>query len=474
MPSLTIEQSQLYPDIADITKSQHKDFVPVFNVHTKLHTELKDLDSSDGVIVNTLYIYRDYINNISDYIEVQLTIPMGTYLYDVYPYLDNVEVTLITFKQKSNGKKPFVHTERYKAIYVLEKNTSIPTNVSQSKEDLNQNLPVVITLQLLDRSVETIRVKTTQGSFGTAVNPKNKDMSLKPFMKSLISEECDKILIENKPAIDQIFIEEPDNQDPLKGLTLSSGTRLIEVPEYLQNKNIGVYSGGIGNYIQTYGLDHFTFKKVFFVYSLFNPKKYDKAERKLLIYSPPSSGVAILDYTYAYEDGILKMVSQAIPKINDSKETSVMSTGGGYRTSNANSYMKKPVKMTTEGPVFERNQLNTEVIYKDRKDNLNFAPNKSISSNVFSLSAEVLHKQGNYIPIELNNVDHDFIYPGAPCKVAYESPNKGVREFKGVIHKAAITYSNSNPNMILNYNSKFVALTSHITLQVFVIGSEKE
>lgn len=474
MTSLTLEQSQLYPDITDIVKSQNKDFTPTFNIQTKLHTEAKDLDNSDGVIINTLYIYRDYINNISDYIEIQLTIPMGTYIYDVYPYLDNIEVTLLTQKQKSYNKKPFTKAERYKAVYVLEKNAVIPNNASQPKEDLNQNLPVVVTLQLLDRSVETLRVKTTQGNFDKAINPKNKDMSIKPFLKSLISEECDKILIENKPAIDQIYIEDPDNIEPLKSLTLSSGTRLIEVPEYIQNKNIGVYNGGIGNYIQTFGLDHFNYRKVFFVYSLFNPKKYDKAEYKLLLYSPPSSGISVMDHTYKYEDKVLKVIAQSIPKVNDSKETSLMSTGSGYRTSNANSYMKKPVKMTTSGPVFERSQLNTEVIYKERKDNLNFAPNKSVSTNVFALSSEVLQRQGNYIPIEVNNIDHDFIYPGAPCKVSYEDVNRRVKEFKGVIHKAAIAYTNTNPNMPLNYNSKFVALSTHVTLQVFVLDYEKE
>ena len=474
MPSLSLEHSQLYPDIADIMRAPDERYVATFDFQVKLHTEHKDLDHTDGLILNSLYIYRDYVENMSDYIEVQLTIPHGTYVYDVYNELGNIEVTLTTRKQLHLNDKPFFRTERYKAVYILEKNTTIATTVNQTKEDLNQGLPVVITLQLLDRSAETVRVKTTQGSFGKAVNPKNKDMSIKSFMKSLICEECDKILIENKQAIDSVYIEEPDNQEPLKGVTLSSGTRVVELPEYLQTKNIGVYSGGIGNYIQNFGSDPYTYQKTFFVYSLYNPKKYDSSEYKILMYSPASSGMSIMDHTYTYQDKILKVLPHTITKIHGSKETNMMSTGSGFRTSNANSYMKKPVTMTVSGPVFERNQLNTEVVYKDRKDNLNFAPNASVSTNVFALSAEILSKRGSYVPVELSNVDHDFIYPAAACKISYEDPNQKVKELKGVIHKAVITYNSTNVNMPLNYNNAFTALTSHITLQVFIIDFEAD
>lgn len=467
MPSLTTEQSQLYPDIADIVKAHDVKYNGSFTFETKLHTVDKDLDYTDGLILSGITIIRDYVNNISDYIEIQLSVPLGTYLYDIYKYLDNIEVTLMTHKQKYKDKKPFVTKERYKAVYLMDKNDKIPTTVNQSRDDLNQNLPIVITLQLLDRSVETLRIKTTQGNFDSALNPKNKDMSPKAFLKSVISEEANKILIENKPAIDIISIEEPDQQDQLKAITIPSYTRIIELPELLQEKNIGVYNAGIGNYIQTFGTDHYTFKKTFFIYSLFDPQKYDKAEYKIIFYNPTSSSMSLGEITYKNEDKVLKILPYTVSKIHDDKGTNTASTGSGFRMSNANSYMKKPVEMKEDGPSFQRNNLNTEITFRDRKDGLNFAPNKSVSGNQFSMTSEILRTAGAYITLDVGNLDHDFIYPGAAVKVMYEDTENKVKELYGVIHKAIINYSSSSINMPLAYNSNIIALTAHATLQIF-------
>lgn len=467
MPSLTTEQSQLYPDISDIVKAHDVKYNAAFTIETKLHTVDKDLDSTDGLVLNGITIIRDYVNHISDYIEIQLSVQLGTYIYDIYKYLDNIEVTLITHKQKHKDKKPFITKERYKAVFLMEKNDKIPTQVNQSKEDLNQNLPIVITLQLLDRSVETLRIKTTQGNFDSKLNPKNKDMSPKAFLKSIISEEANKILIENKPALDNISIEEPDQKDQLKAITIPSYTRIVELPEYLQEKNIGVYNAGIGNYIQIFGTDHYTYKKTFFIYSLFDASKYDKAEYKIIFYNPTSSSISLTDITYKNEDKILKVIPYTMSKINDDKGTNTASTGSGFRISNANSYMKKPIEMKEDGPVFKRDGLNTEITYKDRKDNLNFAPNRSVSGNQFSLTSEILRNAGAYITLDVGNLDHDFIFPAAACKIMYEDNENKVKEIKGVIHKAIINYSSSSMNMPMNYNSRIVALTSHTTLQIF-------
>lgn len=467
MASMSLDSSSLYPDISDILENQKEKYNPLFSYETKLHTTDKDLDYTDGIVLVDIYILRDYVSNISDYIEIKVSIPVGTFLYDVYDYLDNIELTLITTKQLHKDGEPVSVIERYKAVYILEKNMSVPNTIKQTKEDLNNQMPLVITLQLLDRSVETIRIKTTSGNFDMGIN-KNKDMGAATFLKSLISEQANKILIENKPSLDGMDIEEPDNTDSLKAITIPSFTRIIELPDLLQDKNIGVYNGGIGCYIQKFGTDHYTFKKNMFIYSLYNGDKYQKSDYKLMIFSPVTSSHSTSENTYKYKDKILKVLPHGVTKINDNKETSVMSSGGGFRTSNANSFMKKPVEMTNEGPKFKRDQLSSEVIFKDRADGLNFAPNKNVSGNQFKLTAELLKKNGNYITVEISNMDHDFIRPAAKCKVLYEGKDGTITEVFGVVHMAIITYSNSNPSPVMNHSSRTVSLTTHASLQIFV------
>ncbi len=469
MPSLTVESSLLYPDISEIISGYTSDtFSSNFEFSVKLHTEDKDLDNRDGLYLNRVSILRDYVTNMADFIEVELSVFMGTMVHDIYDYLDNIEVTLTTLKQRYNGKKPFYQSERYKAVFLADKNSSLPSSVNQTRDDLNQQLPFVLTLQLIDRSAEVMRIKTTQGNFDSGINPKNTNMTSKAFLTSVISEEFDKILIENKPALNSIEIEDPDNSDSLRSVTIPSGTRVIELPEYIQVKNIGMYSAGIGSYVQRFNTDHLNSQKSLFVYSVYNGEKYNKSEYKLIFFVPVVSSYSNADYTYKYEDKILKCLPQNVSKIDDTKEAAAMSTGVGFRISNSSIYMKKPVDITPTGPVFKRSEFNSEVILKNRKDGLNFAPNKSVSGNQFHLTSEIVSKLGKYVTLEMNNFDPDFVQPGQKCKINYESKDGRITELFGVVHRVAVAYNPQTINMGMNATNAYVSLSSKVVFHVFV------
>jgi hypothetical protein len=459
--SATLFDSKLYPDIADVIKEE-KGFTSDFKVEVKLHTELLDLGYKDGILIENLSIYRDYTENIGDYIEVQLSIPMGTFIYDVYDYLTNIEVTLIFNKQKNN----VTNIERYKAVYLLDKNKAIPNNINYNKDDLNNQMPLSVTLQLLDRSVETLRIKTTQGNFDKVVN-KNTFSDIASFFKSIISEQANKILVESKPILDGIHIEDVDNKDSLKSVTIPSKTRVIEIPKLILEKNIGVYTGGIGVYVQKFTTDFKEFKKYIFIYSLFNSKKYDTSDHKVIFYSPVNNSASSHNYSYKYEDNILKVLTLSITNIEDAKESRLMSYGSGFRLSNANSYMKKPVIITDKGIRFKKDQLVTEIVSKERADGLNFAVNKGVGSNQFSVMSEILERDGSYVDIQVNNLDADLIPPGAKCKIMYEG-KEDIDEIYGVIHSVYTNYTSQSNVKLMNYNNPTVSLTTNTHIRVFI------
>jgi len=464
--SPTVFTSKLYPDISDVIKKDPS-YTSVFNFEVKLHTELLDLDYRDGILLENLSITRDYINNIGDYIEIQLSIPPGTFIHDVYDYLDNIEITIITKKQNKDGNKPVEDIERYKAIYLLDKNSKIPNLASYKKDDLNNQLPFSIVFQLLDRTVETFRIKTVFGNFDKLIN-ENKDNRIDTFLKSVISDQVNKVLIENKPIVHGFNIEPIDNEDELKSLNIPSYTRVIELPKLIQKDNIGVYLGDIGIYVQKFGKNTKDYKKYIFIYSLYNHKKYDDAEHKVIIYSPLNNSLSGHDASYKYEDSILKIVSLTVDKLNDLKESSFMSYGSGFRSSNAHSYMKKPVEITEKGPKFKRERLDTEIILKERKDGLQFSPNKGTVTNQFSVISEILKRAGSYIELEVLNLDPDFVKPGDKCKVTYEEKSGDIKEIYGIIHFMYVNYSKEVTNKPLDYSTKTSNFTSSIFMKIFI------
>lgn len=461
------ELSALHNDIATIIEP-YKDqyYVPTISIETILHTEHKNLNHTDGVVLKALNIHRDYVNSIADYMELELMINPGTFLYHIYPYLDNIEITLIKEKQVKGEGSPF-YTTKYKAVFLLDKNINIPTNLNISHNDLSNMSPFLIHFQLLDRSAETLRIKSLQGNFSKKIN-NNKNMKIDNFLQSVISEHANKILIENKPSLSMINIEPPSNKEDINSLNLGSSTYLINLPNYIHEKVQGVYTAGLGTYIQRYKDDI-----GLFVYSLYNGLKYKKATKKINLYIPPSGIYMYEEVTYKYKDDLLRIVTQPSPVIQDIKDTRVLSQGTGVRTSNANSFMKKPIEPTANGPVFNRSRLNTEITQSNRSDNLNFAvkPRNAVTSNIFYQTSIIKQNEARYIDLKWTNGDPYLIYPGAACKLFYENKDNKVEERYGVINHVFIQYVNTNASPILTSNIAKNTVNVHCLLKVYL---EKE
>ena len=448
---------------------------PTFEMGLVIHTEGEDLDWEDRVYIKEVQIYRDYVDNIADEIKIQVVIPLGTFIYDLYDYLDNIEITVKTKKQYfyslgAFGKgKPVQTTDRYKAVFLKDMNTAIPTNKDYAKEDLNQRLPVIATFQLIDRSVEAIRIKTVGGSFG------NSYPGTKTLMQNVFSRETNNILVDGRPPLDLIDIKTEDNSR-LDAITLPSFTPLIGLPDYLQNKATGVYNAGLGCYIQKYSKDYNTYQKGLWVYPLYDPDRNNSAF-EYFIYCPNSTAATNTYPSHVFDGNVLRVVAQKLSVIEDDKESDVMSQGSGFRVADASKMMSAPFTIHKDGPIFERNKLNTEVIYKERKDGVNYAVNKGTYFNNLAMTSEIMKRQATFATVELSNFDHDILVPGRVGRLIYygtkgvpgdKNPKKGSIARNFIPHMAIITYSNNNQSPMTSMSGKLVDMTSHAVLKVQV------
>jgi len=443
-----IEKTLLWPDIKDIVFQKNSKIKPTTVVSCILHCKDHDLTEKDYVYVNKLNIISDYVNNISDYIEIEIKMLYGHYVEYVYPYLSNFEVTLIRdiHQQKDDSVKRVAH--RYKAIYLYDRNQHIPNVSTANRNDLNQLGFVNISLQLLDLTVEALRVKTVYGSFDPTITESSKDkkqntkprsISIDTFIRCVISQEANKVLINGKPSLDAIEIQKVDNTEPIERYVVPSGTKLLDIPIFLQKKSMGIYNDGCGAYI-----DVFNDKKTYFVYSLYSATKYKESKYKTIIYIPMTSNYSNVKNTYIYEDKVLKIIALSNNRLSDKRDSEVMSEGIGFRITNAKSYMKKPVEITEKGPLFKRTGLVTEIIHKERKDNLNYANvslTGSVTYNIFEKSAEVLKNVGNYITVIWHNSNPLYLYPGMAVKINSEDNKGKLLEHMAVVHQVQTVYT---------------------------------
>lgn len=422
MANFQIEDSALWADIRSILRSSSK--TTRFEYRAMLHTEKDDIVITKLI---SLDIVRDYVNNVGDSIQIAFFMPLGDYVSKLYPHRDHLEFSLkrIELEEVSTTQKKNTdaQVERFKAAFLYQANPNISASEADmfDPESLNKMDIVEVKLQLLDRSLEPLRIKTVSGVY--------RKVSPKKLIHAVLAGESLQVMIDGKPAIDGLDLVEPNNEDVKEHIILPQGIHITALPTYLQEKMGGVYSGGIGTYLQTYNK-----KKLWFVYPLFNTKRFDENVDKAIIYSVPKEKLMFGDRTYRKEANILHILATSNKSYKDSAETDYMNYGSGFRIADARSFMKKPVKITEDGPQGSRVNLNHEVAIVDRKDGLNYAPtiNDSITSNPFREYSKVLARHVARLDLEWENSDFSLLYPGMPCKYVFLQKEKIV-ELKGII-----------------------------------------
>lgn len=421
MALLSIEQTPVWSDIKDVMYGTAK---PTrFEYRALLHTEKEDLPVFK---IDVIDIVRDYVNNIGELVQVEFKMPLGEYITRLYPFRSNLEFTikriLLTDSATTKLEDSRILTTRFKAVFLADENPNYTgTDVERMDIDSLNNMDVVqVRMQLLNRSLEVIRVRQTQGIF--------RQVKMKQLIHNLVAGESLKVQIDGKPAIDAINIVEPDNSETRRQVIIPSATGVTSIPSLLQEKMGGVYNSGIGNFLQSYAK-----KLTWFIYPTTNTKRFDSAkDDKVIFYALPEGRFQALDRTYQKDASILKVLVTGQRKYKDAADVDYMNQGSGFRMADARAFMKRSVEITPDGPKALRSNLNTEVVAEERKDGLNYARIVTPSSNPFKEFSKVNARNVARVDIVWENSDPELIYPGMPCKYIYLDENKTV-ELAGTV-----------------------------------------
>ena len=212
-----------------------------------LHTETDDYTVMK--IVN-LDIVRDYVKNVGDHVILEFVMPLGDYINVLYPQRGNLEFSIYREPLNETGESTDVNKateiERYKAVFLVKEIRNIKASEYDSVDQQSLNLTDVLNvkLQLLNLSLEPLRIKTVGNNYP--------GVTAKQLISGIMLGESQKVLIDGKPAVDGVEMVEPDNQELLNQVIIPDGTKLSSVPTYCQERLHGVYNSGIGTYLQAY------------------------------------------------------------------------------------------------------------------------------------------------------------------------------------------------------------------------------
>ena len=448
-----------------------------FRFACEVHCAKKNLTYRDTVYVKDLAVFRDYEDNFADVIEISLMFPMGTFMYDVYDDLENVEITLkelTQFYEEPKARvetKPQVKLTRYKAIYLKDKNKAIPNTRAMSRDDLNQRLPIVVMFQLIEKPVEAMRIKTTGGSFYCPGG-----VTAEQFLRTTFSQESNKILVDNRKPIDVFDIVKFDNTEAIKHILIPTHTRLIELPDYLQEKLGGIYNDGLACYVQCVMTKPGEYKNTLAIFNLYDPDTPGTADSLMYCLNDSAQSTNYVGGIHDKSGKGIHLLAHRLSGIEDDKTTKVVNRGTGFRVTDASKIVDAPVDYRPNGAVINRNKIATEITGKDRQDGGNFAIDKGISYNNLALTTDVFKRTSTTITAQVSNLDHTLIAPGKKYEVHYLTSElladgtvqKKMAKRYAYILQVLSAYTNNNPDLIANSNGTYIELTNHTTLKMVV------
>lgn len=384
-----------------------------FIYHAKVHTEDEDISVIKMI---SLSIIRDYQDANADYMFLEVAMPFGDYALKLYPYRDNLEVSIRKsdvrqaneemYEDTPENENIFIH--RYKAIF--DKTNKVPSSdiAKLDIETLNNSNIVHVKFQLFEIATLPIFISRVYGN--------HKGKTVDNILREVITQGTANIEIEGKPSVASVDIYEVDNKEPIKHLVVKDGMHLVEFPRYMQESSNGVYVKGLGTYFQWYQ-DALRW----FIYPIYDTTRFEKDPRaKLIIYSVPTNRYKGSDRTYLVDGDIISIVATSGYDYKDNSQTHELNFGSGIKMQGAKSLMGSPVQIKPDGQILAtRVNTTNEVVFQERKDKLNYTTLIPSTNNPYQVYSEVILRTKAEIYVKWEYSDCSLLYPGMGVKYVF-------------------------------------------------------
>lgn len=406
----------------------------------------------EPLFLTAVNLERDYRTSFADISTITVTMGLGDYARLIYPNRLGLEITLTQtdYLEKGSDIDPNgrIQSERFSAVLLDGPKSPTVGQGAESNDQMALNLSQIVDVhfQLFSKSVEQLRVMLTGGIY--------RGCTVEETIKTVLTRQALDAKLPAETALTGIDLIAADNKDKKGQIVITHGTRLIDVPDMLQ-KRIGVYSSGLGTYIQN---------KNWFVYPLYDTTDFKSRRKTIKIMVLPKRKYANIERTFQVNGDSLTILATGETSFKDDSGTNYVNSGNGIRFADASSIMQSPVSTNDNKVRIRRNDNNSELVADKNDAGVNFAAlsSKRITDNPFFEYSHLAAKNGGMFQCHWENADPSLIIPGMAAKVIYQDGDD-IKELYGIIHVVRLISSRANgfaSNRFLN----------NVLLNVFVNG----
>lgn len=426
------QDNLLLGEVKRISKLQRK---PIFGFRAYVSTPTRKFE-----VLNVVGMRRDsdYVRSFTPTIELQIAVYAIDYKRTIYPNRKNLSV-ILSMEQIDPLSDMFLDgglkvRSSYKAFVVDNNDMSLePGKGGMSKIQTDGRDEIrIFTVQLADSAAVYASAKRGGSTFRftSAFN------AMATFILAA-TKEPNQADVKQVMGLDMI---PADVTKPRDTIIMDHKVPLIDVPAWMQNNAGGIYNHGIGSFIQN---------NTWFVYPLFNTKRYADSERRLTVFQIPSNYIPFGDSTWEKIGKSVKIVCSGAANLNDTSVGAEISEGTGVRFIHARKFIDKPTTVENNQGYFNRASNLAEINVVQREDGITQAPFSDVKAtdNVARELSKISIRQGQVFDTLWMNANPNLVTPGMPVKVYYDNGGK-ICSLEGVVLSMSEKWENSQPGLL--------------------------
>lgn len=374
-----------------------------YSYEAVISTEAEDIDVLKVISVDWI---RDYKNAVTDEIMIEVALASGTYLKRIMPFKENLKMVLTKRPiGGGNGDKDIV-VQEFIAILVdqnqketLGSNPATATEMAANQSDMHK-----VFFQLQEVVYEQVRTAMV-GGVPRRTTPF--DLLISLLFNSINDLEVD---VENK--ILGVNAVPPSNTTVREQIIIPHGVPLTDLAGLLQTQLGGIYSAGIGCYLQ---------RNYWHVWPLYDSTRYDIVEKTALFIILPDGKNQGTERTYRKTDRhFVAVITGAVSKV-DASEGALLNAGGAVRFADTNNMMESFVETKGNKSVAKRSFNNNEYVGVKRRtpSTMSRVSTKLNHSNPYNEASKLAARAGAFITMAWENSNPDLITPDLQCEIGF-------------------------------------------------------
>lgn len=342
--------------------------------------------------------------NIGVNVIIRVALDASIYMNHVVPNKANMTATLYRYPRSETGgavdDRP-VYTETFKAMVIggtdalMTPKVNMPGNDAALSTMGFQN----VDFQLAPPAIEQLRSFQCGGCYH--------GKSPGDTLKGIFTRALSGLKLDAEREMTGVQMIPPDNKKVMDNLIIPDGVSLMDLAEFIQYKQGGVYNAGI---------EFFIMGNTVFIWPRYGLDRHNTNKKVLTVFNLPESALPGAERTFIDSPGHIKIIATGSSSLGDATENIALNEGNGVRFVDAAKLLEGGIKVLGGKMITRRGETINEFVDTVREDGMNIArfAKGMVTSNPYKPASKLSASKGVVMSLEWQNSDPNVLYPGMP------------------------------------------------------------